>query len=197
MCSEERGSSPSDYSTRARWRMECSGALGADEQIFRSVLVMTTKKPRKRKLVIKGTDLRLASRFSRILFLAQNPFWRGQVKVKSLTPPGPCSTYWTTRPWAEEHVDDRRAPELPRIEIQRPALVDFIRGPTRHWRGIQTPWFLARNDLLPLSEKRSRLAGHDSPPANVKLDPTLPAERLATSWRLWVPANWMKEQTGD
>ena len=43
-----------------------------------------------------------------------------------------------------------------------------------------------------LAACRSRLTT-----GNVKLDPTLPAERLATSWRLWVPANWMKEQTGD
>lgn len=38
---------------------------------------------------------------------------------------------------------------------------------------------------------RSRLSA-----GNAKLDPSLPADRLITSWRLWVPAAWAKEKTG-
>lgn len=32
---------------------------------------------------------------------------------------------------------------------------------------------------------------------NVKLDPTLPAERLLTAWRLWLPASWKRKQARD
>ena len=32
---------------------------------------------------------------------------------------------------------------------------------------------------------------------NTKLDPSLPAERLVTRWRLWVPDNWTREQKRD
>jgi predicted transcriptional regulator of viral defense system len=53
---------------------------GLTEQIFRSVLVMTTKKPRKRKLVIKGTTFVLRT-IQSDSFFGTKPVWRGQVKV--------------------------------------------------------------------------------------------------------------------
>jgi predicted transcriptional regulator of viral defense system len=32
---------------------------------------------------------------------------------------------------------------------------------------------------------------------NAKLDPSLPAKRLVTAWRLWVPENWTVEEKHD
>ena len=32
---------------------------------------------------------------------------------------------------------------------------------------------------------------------NTKLDPSLPADKLVSAWRLWVPANWAKGRWSD
>jgi predicted transcriptional regulator of viral defense system len=169
---------------------------GLTEQIFRSVLVMTTKKPRKRKLVIKGTTFVLRT-IQSDSFFGTKPVWRGQVKVNVSDP---------TRT-VLDILDD---PALgggarPMTDVLRnylgskskdlPLLISYA-DRLGHGAVFKRLGFLlerfAPAEREALAACRSRLTT-----GNVKLDPTLPAERLATSWRLWVPANWMKEQTGD
>lgn len=58
---------------------------GLTEQIFRSVLVITTKKPRCRKRVLKGTSFILRSVGSKAMF-GLKPIWRGRVRVQVSDP---------------------------------------------------------------------------------------------------------------
>src|SRR5262245_3371746 len=53
---------------------------GLTEQIFRSIQVMTTQRPRNRKPTIKGTEFVVRTIKPNALF-GTKPVWRGQVKV--------------------------------------------------------------------------------------------------------------------
>jgi len=55
------------------------------EQIFRTIVVMTTRKPRNRKPVIKGTEFLLRTISEDALF-GMKPVWRGEVKVNVSDP---------------------------------------------------------------------------------------------------------------
>jgi predicted transcriptional regulator of viral defense system len=169
---------------------------GLTEQIFRSVLLMTTKKPRNRRPVIKGTAFVLRTILPESLF-GTRPVWRGQVKVNVSDP---------TRT-VLDILDD---PVLgggarPMTDVLRnylgtksKDLTLLISYAERLGSGAvfkRLGYLLERfapDERETIAACRSRLTT-----GNVKLDATSPAERLVTSWRLWVPANWMKEQTGD
>jgi predicted transcriptional regulator of viral defense system len=53
---------------------------GLTEQLFRTIVVMTTRKPRDRKPAIKGTNFLVRTVPAKALF-GTKPIWRGQVKV--------------------------------------------------------------------------------------------------------------------
>jgi predicted transcriptional regulator of viral defense system len=55
------------------------------EQIFRTIVVMTTQKPRDRTPTIKGTNFMLRTVQGKVLF-GLKPVWRGQVKVSVSDP---------------------------------------------------------------------------------------------------------------
>jgi len=47
--------------------------------------------------------------------------------------------------------------------------------------------------LAPGEEETLRACLSGLTKGNAKLDPALPAERLVSKWRLWVPESWMKK----
>jgi len=47
---------------------------------------------------------------------------------------------------------------------------------------------LSPTDLEAIAQCRARLTT-----GNVKLDPKLPADKLITRWRLWIPSQWTKD----
>jgi predicted transcriptional regulator of viral defense system len=51
---------------------------------------------------------------------------------------------------------------------------------------------LAPNEKSIIETCRSRVSS-----GNSKLDPSLPAKRLVTKWRLWIPENWTQERKND
>jgi predicted transcriptional regulator of viral defense system len=51
--------------------------------------------------------------------------------------------------------------------------------------------------VAPTEEEALRACQTGLTKGNAKLDPALPAERLVSRWRLWVPESWMKKGAKD
>jgi predicted transcriptional regulator of viral defense system len=169
---------------------------GLTEQIFRSVLVITTKKPRHRKRVLKGTSFILRSVGSKALF-GLKPIWRGRVRVQVSDPARTVidllsdpSLAGGIRPAADmltiflkEHPKDAdRLIEYAKLLGNGAAFkrLGFLLEALR----LDQPSLVAacRNQLT---------SGY------VKLDPALASQQLITVWRLWVPNAWKPERGND
>ena len=169
---------------------------GLTEQIFRTVVVITTRKPRDRKPIIKGTSFLIRTIPEKALF-GMKPIWRGQVKVN-------ISDQTRTV------LDMLNDPSLgggirPTVDVFKSylkseqkdtgLLISYARslgnGAVFKRLGFLAERF-AKDEKNLIEACRSRLTK-----GNAKLDPSLPADRLATAWKLWVPSAWTKEKTGD
>jgi predicted transcriptional regulator of viral defense system len=166
------------------------------EQIFRSIMVMTTKKPRDRRPVIKSTAFVLRS-ISPDAFFGTKPIWRGPVKVNVSDP---------TRTVLDMLSDPSLGGGLrPTTDVFRAylkstskdlqLLVSFAErlgsGAVYKRLGFLLERFVPDEKAI-IGKCRARISA-----GNTKLDPSLPAERLVTRWRLWVPDNWTREQKRD
>jgi predicted transcriptional regulator of viral defense system len=162
------------------------------EQIFRSVLVMTTKKPRNRQPSINGTAFVVRTILPESLF-GTKPVWRGQVKVSVSDP---------TRTVLDLLDDPNLGGGLrPTVDVLQTylkskskdlgLLVSYAER-LRSGAVFKRLGFLleriAPDEKATIEACRARLTT-----GNVKLDSSLPAKRLATGWRLWIPATWVKE----
>jgi len=166
------------------------------EQIFRTIVVMTTRKPRNRKPVIKGSSFLLRTIPENALF-GMKPVWRGQVKVKVSDPTrtvldmlnNPAlggglrpmvdvfSTYMASK--------DKDADLLIKYAVRLGNGAVFKR------LGFIATRYVPREQAL-IESCRTRLTK-----GNAKVDPSMPADKLITAWNLWVPANWAKEGKSD
>jgi predicted transcriptional regulator of viral defense system len=166
------------------------------EQIFRSIMVMTTKKPRDRRPVIKSTAFVLRS-ISPDAFFGTKSIWRGPVKVNVSDP---------TRTVLDMLSDPGLGGGLrPTADVFRAylkstskdlqLLVSFAerlgRGAVYKRLGFLLERFVPDEKAI-IEKCRARISA-----GNTKLDPSLPAKRLVTRWRLWVPDNWIREQKRD
>lgn len=162
------------------------------EQIFRTVLVMTTQKPRKRDMNIKGTNYKLRTVSERAMF-GLKPVWRGQMKV-------------LVSDAARTIVDLLSDPSLgggirPTVDMFRNylssdkkdmnLLIDYAiklnNGAVFKRLGFLLERYAPDERGIIKACKDRLTAGYS------KLDPKLDAERLITRWRLWVPKGWVKE----
>jgi len=166
------------------------------EQIFRSIMVMTTKKPRHRRPVIKATSFVLRS-ISPDAFFGTKTIWRGPVKVSISDP---------TRTVIVTLADPSLGGGLrPTTDVFRAYLKSSSKdlellvsyagrlgtGAVYKRLGFLLERFVP--DETEIIEKcRARISM-----GNSKLDPSLPSTRLITNWRLWVPDNWTREQKRD
>ena len=162
------------------------------EQIFRTVIVMTTERPRERKQIIKGTEFLLKTIADKAMF-GLKPIWRGQVKVNVSDP-------------TRTVIDMINNPQLggglrSTLDMFRNYMVSekknselLIKYADQLGNGavFKRLGFLlenyADNEQSVIEQCRERLTT-----GNTKLDPNLEAEKLITRWRLWVPARWVKE----
>lgn len=166
------------------------------EQIFRTVLVMTTQKPRDRSPDIKGTRFLLRSMSEKALF-GLKTVWRGQVKV-------PVSD--STRTVLDMLNDPRLGGGLrPAVDVftsylksENRDLTLLIEYGDRLGKGAVFKRLgfllerLAPEEQEILAACRARLTK-----GNAKLDPALATDKLVTRWRLWVPETWIKEKRID
>jgi predicted transcriptional regulator of viral defense system len=166
------------------------------EQIFRTVVVMTTRRPRNRNVSMKGISFLLRTVQPEALF-GTKPVWRGQVKIQVADP---------TRTIVDLLNEPRLGGGLrSTVDIFKAYMVSQDKNTDLmidYAKRLGNKTVFKRLGLLAEqyspSEKelikacRSRLSQ-----GNSKLDPDLPSKQLVTRWKLWVPAGWMKRREGD
>ncbi len=169
---------------------------GMTEQLFRTIIVMTIRKPRDRKPSIKGTNFLIRTVPQKALF-GMKPIWRGQVKVNVSD---------QTRTILDMLNDPSLGGGLrPFVDVFKSYLKSdqkdislLISYADRLGNGavFKRLGFLAeriaKDEKNLIEACRLRLTA-----GNAKLDPSLPSDRLITAWKLWVPAAWTREKTGD
>jgi predicted transcriptional regulator of viral defense system len=165
---------------------------GMTEQIFRTVVVSTTQRPRDRKPNIKGTAFLLRTIAQDALF-GLKPVWRGKVKIEVSDPTRTMLDMLSDPQWGGgiRSTVDMLGSYLGSDNKNLSLLLDYA---TRLGNGAvfkRLGFLLERmspNDQDAIAQCREKITT-----GNTKLDPQLPADRLITRWRLWVPARWAKE----
>ncbi len=162
------------------------------EQVFRTVVVMTTQQPRDRKPNINGTEFFLRTVSDKAMF-GLKPVWRGQVKVNVSDP---------TRTVLDMLSDPRLGGGLrSTIDMFRsylnsekkdlPLLIDYAEqlgnGAVFKRLGFLLEKY-AENEQDIIGQCQEKLTT-----GNAKLAPVLKSKKLITRWRLWVPERWIKE----
>ena len=163
------------------------------EQIFRTVVVLTTKKPRDRAPVIKGTSFMLRTISEKALF-GTKPVWKGPVKVAVSDPTRTILDMLTDpklgggiRPTADMFQNYLKSEEK---DIQQ--LIDYAKHLSNGAVFKRLGFLLERyapDQEAAMNECRARLTK-----GNVRLDPSLGDDKLITRWRLWVSESWVKEK---
>lgn len=164
---------------------------GLTEQLFRSTLVLTTRRPRARRVEARGTVFILRTIASAAMF-GLKPIWRGKAKVNISDP-------------TRTILDLLDTPALGGgirsvLDILKSYFSSAYRDPTlliqyadqlANKAVFKRLGFLAEesipNESELIAQCRKRLSA-----GNAKLDPKLPADRLVTAWRLLVPAGFPK-----
>lgn len=163
---------------------------GLTEQIFRTLMVFTTRKPRDRAPVLRGTSFQLRSVREQALF-GLKPVWRGRVRVNVSDPsrtlvdlladPALGGGLRATVDVLRTYLDSK---EFRNLKL----LLDYAERLENGAVFKRLGYLLERYapfETEAIAFCRARLSQ-----GNAKLDPALPATKLATSWRLWLPEGW-------
>ncbi len=161
------------------------------EQLFRTVIVLTTQRPRDRKPSIKGTEFLIRTVSDKVMFGLKS-VWRGPLKVHVSDPTrtildmlsdpllggGLRSTIDMFRNYISSEKKDLKL------------LIEYAdqlgNGAVFKRLGFLLEKY-AENEQDIIGQCREKLTT-----GNAKLDPALKAEKLITRWRLWVPERWAK-----
>jgi len=162
------------------------------EQIFRTIVVMTTKRPRDRAPVIKGTSFMLRTVSEKTLFGTKS-IWRGQVKVSISDP---------SRTILDMLADPRLGGGIrPTLDV----FLNYMKSENRdvpllteYAKRLGNGAVFKRLGFLmeryaPDQAAAVALCKNQLTKGLAKLDPSRKAGKLATRWRLWVPENLAKE----
>ena len=166
------------------------------EQIFRTIVVMTVRKPRDRSPRINGTEFLLRTVPEKALF-GLKPVWRGRVKVSVSDPtrtvldmlnvPSLGGGIRSTMDMFKNYLNS----ESKNLEL----LIEYGdrlgNGAVFKRLGFLLETVLP-DDVDSIGKCRSRITT-----GNAKLDQKLAADRLITRWRLWVPNSWTQERLLD
>jgi predicted transcriptional regulator of viral defense system len=162
------------------------------EQIYRTVNVMTTQRPRNRQPTVGGTEFRVRTIGEDLMF-GLAVVWRGQVKVR-VSDPSRTIVDMLAEPAMGGGI--RSCVDMLKnfLQSDKQDLQLLIEYGDRYGNGavFKRLGFLLEQ-LMPeeetiLQECKARLTK-----GNTTLDPKLPATKLVTRWRLWTPPNWRLE----
>jgi predicted transcriptional regulator of viral defense system len=165
---------------------------GLTEQLFRSTLVITSRRPRARLIEAQGTSFVVRSVRKRAMF-GFKPVWRGPVRVNVSDPTRTILDMLDTPALGggiRSVIDmlksyfgsrDRDTQMLVRYADQLGNKAVFKR-----LGYLVSVFFEGEQEIIDAC--RVRLST-----GNAKLDPKLSENRLVSSWRLWVPEGFSKE----
>ena len=162
---------------------------GLTEQIFRTVVVITTQKPKSREPIIKGTQFLLHTT-SQPTLLGLRTLWYGQVKVLVSDPtktildllayPKLGGGIRNTIDIFNEYLKTEHKNLVLLIDYAKrlnvSAVFKRLGFLLEQYAPIELEAIAACKDRVTISK--------------AKLDPQLEANRLITRWRLWIPKNW-------
>ena len=166
------------------------------EQIFRTVVVLTTQRPRERRLQIKGTDYLLRTIPEKALFGLKS-VWRGQVKVEVSDPSRTVLDFLDDPQLGGgiRSVTDMFKNYLGSDKKNMDLLLDYA-GRLNNGAVFKRLGFLL--ELLAPGEKAAIARSRENlTMGSTKLDPALLCPSLVTRWRLRVPKQWKKGFRGD
>ncbi len=162
------------------------------EQIFKTVVVLTTQRPRDRKPTIKGMSFLIRTVSEKAMF-GLKPIWRANIKVlvsdrertllDMLNDPRLAGGL---RPLADVLTN-----YLKSDEIDLDLLLEYTEklGNSSVYKrlGFLLERFMpdAREAIKTCSDRMSK--------GNSKLDPSSESRRLVKRWRLWIPESWVQE----
>lgn len=159
---------------------------GLTEQIFRALCVMTTTRPRQRKPMLRGTQIHLHTVRVHKLF-GLKTVWRGQTRVQVSDPARTLADMLADPQLGGgiRNVADVLAVLLREHAREAPKLIDYIErlgnGAAFKRLGFMLEAQHGEQTALIDACRDQLTAGY------VRLDPKLPADRLVTAWRLWIP----------
>jgi predicted transcriptional regulator of viral defense system len=163
---------------------------GLTEQVFRTVLVSTSRRPRDRQPVIGGIPFRLRTVAEREFF-GLRKVWRGRMQVR-VTDPSRTILDLMADPvlggGLRSSTDMLRAYLVSKELRNVPQLLQYADTLAVGAVFKRLGYLLARfapEETDAIDRCRGALTQ-----GNAKLDPALPAERLVTAWRLWLPKGW-------
>lgn len=165
---------------------------GLTEQIFRSVCVMTTTRPRDRKPVLRKARFELHTVPS-ANFFGLKTVWRGGTRVQ-VSDPARTLVDMLADPalgGGIRHVAEMLSSLLHDQPNEGPKIITHAAKLAVGSVYKRLGYLLQRDHPAQealIAASRSKLsAGY------AKLDPSLPADRLVTAWRVWVPAGELRE----
>ncbi len=163
------------------------------EQIFRTILVMTTQKPRKREINIKGTNYKLRTVSESAMF-GLKPVWRGQVKV-FLSDATRTILDLISDPLLGGGIRSVVDMFLNYLNSEKKNMNLLIDYAIRLGNGavFKRLGFLLER-YAPNEESAIKSCKEKLTTGNTKLGPKLEADNLITRWRLWIPKSWAKEK---
>ena len=159
------------------------------EQIFRTIVVITTQRPRARHPTISGTDFMLRT-VSKDMLFGLKPVWRGNTKTE-ISDPSRTVLDMLSDPelgGGIRSTADMLGNYLASEKKDLPLLIKYA-GRFGNGAAFKRLGFLLEK-LSPSDEAAITQCRDNMTTGNAKLDPRLPADRLITRWRLWVPSSW-------
>lgn len=165
---------------------------GLTEQMFRTICVMTATRPRERKPVLRKAHFELHT-VPAANFVGLKPVWRGGARVQVSDPARTLIDMLIDPALAGgiRHLVEMLG-SLLREQPKEAAKLGAYAGKLGIGSVFKRLGFLLQRDhpdQLALIE----LCRQNLTTGYAKLDPALPADRLATAWRVWVPATEVRE----
>ena len=168
---------------------------GLTDQIFRPIVVMTSKPVRERHQTHHGTEFVLRSIQER-KFFGQELIWRGSTRVLVSNIHRTVIDLLDTPSIGGgiQHVTDcvniYLRSEYRNDEVLLDYAIRFGNGAVFKRLGFIAEHHQTSRGLVRVC--RSHLTK-----GNAKLDPTLDCPRLVSNWRLWIPSNWSRNTYSD
>jgi predicted transcriptional regulator of viral defense system len=165
---------------------------GFTEQLFRSTMVFTPRRPRARRVEARGTVFIVRTVEKRAMF-GLKPVWRGRVRVNVSDPTRTVLDLLDTPALGGgiRSVIDMLEAYFGSRHRDSKLLIRYAdqfgnRAVFKRLGDLVSAFFGGEREIVDAC--RARLSA-----GNAKLDPKLPADRLVSTWRLRVPAGFSKE----
>jgi predicted transcriptional regulator of viral defense system len=163
---------------------------GLTEQIFRTIVIITTRTVSKRRPKIQATQFWI-KKIAKTSFFGTRIVWRGRVQILVSDPTKTVVDLLDdpTIGGGARMVESVLRAYLTSREKDIERLLDYGRRMKNGAIFKRLGYLVERsgiNESSALSAIRERMTR-----GNAALDPALPSERLVTRWRLWVPEHWL------